>query len=47
VRRAAGYDQRDGALNKIFNHLDHHRRVGVHFWFLIIVGPGPTVAPTN
>jgi hypothetical protein len=47
VRRAAGYDQRDGALNKIFIISIIIAVSAFTFWFLIIVGPGPTVAPTN
>jgi len=47
VRRAAGYEQREGALNKIF--IISLLIVGsvFLFWFLIIEGPGPQVAPTN
>jgi uncharacterized membrane protein YbhN (UPF0104 family) len=47
VRRAAGYEQREGALNKIF--IISLIFVGTAFliWFFLIEGPGPTVAPTN
>jgi hypothetical protein len=45
VRRAAGYEQREGAINKIF--IVSLLIVGTAFmiWFFIIEGPGPTVAP--
>ena len=45
VRRAAGYEQREGALNKIF--IISLLIVGTVFlfWFFIIEGPGPQVAP--
>jgi hypothetical protein len=47
VRRAAGYEQRDGALNKIFVVSIIIAVSAFSFWFFIIVGPGPTVAPTQ
>ena len=47
VRRAAGHEQREGALNKIFIVSIVISVSAFTFWFLIIVGPGPTVAPTN
>jgi hypothetical protein len=47
VRRAAGHEQREGALNKIFVISLVIAVSAFTFWFLIIVGPGPTVAPTN
>jgi hypothetical protein len=45
VRRAAGYEQREGALNKIF--IVSLLIVGsvFLFWFFIIQGPGPSLAP--
>jgi ABC-type uncharacterized transport system permease subunit len=45
VRRAAGYEQREGALNKIF--IISLLIVGTAFliWFFIVEGPGPQVAP--
>jgi hypothetical protein len=47
VRRAAGYEQREGALNKIFILSIIIAGSAFAFWFFIIVGPGPSVAPTN
>jgi hypothetical protein len=47
VRRAAGYEQREGALNKIFVVSIIVAGSAFAFWFFIIVGPGPSVAPTN
>jgi len=45
VRRAAGYEQKEGALNKIF--IISLLIVGSVFliWFFIVEGPGPQVAP--
>lgn len=47
VRRAAGYEQREGALNKIF--IVSLLVVGTAFliWFFVIAGPGPSVAPSE
>ena len=45
VRRAAGYEQREGALNKIFIIALLLVGTAFLFWFLIIEGPGPQVAP--
>ncbi len=47
VRRAAGYEQREGALNKIF--IISLIIIGsvFAFWFLIIEGPGPSLAPNQ
>jgi hypothetical protein len=45
VRRAAGYEQREGALNKIFIISLLIVGSAFLFWFLIIEGPGPQVAP--
>ena len=47
VRRAAGYEQREGALTKIFVLSIIIAVSAFTFWFLIIVGPGPSVAPTQ
>jgi hypothetical protein len=47
VRRAAGYEQRDGALNKIFVISLMIAGTAFAFWFFIIVGPGPSVAPRD
>ena len=45
VRRAAGYDQREGVLARIFMITAIVAAFGFGFWFLIIQGPGPTLAP--
>jgi hypothetical protein len=46
VRRAAGYEQKKGALERIFVITAGIAVVGFTFWFLIIAGPGPQVAPS-
>jgi hypothetical protein len=45
VRRAAGYEQKGGALERIFVLSAGIAAVGFVFWFLIIAGPGPELAP--
>lgn len=45
VRRAAGYDQQRGALERIFAVVVGVAVVIFMFWFLIVQGPGPSVAP--
>ena len=40
VRRAAGHDQRGGALGRIFAITAIVCAVGFTFWFLVIHGPG-------
>jgi hypothetical protein len=47
VRRAAGYKQQRGALEAIFAISVGIAVVCFTFWFLIIQGPSPTVAPTS
>lgn len=47
VRRAGGYRQEKGALEVIFAITVGLVVVGFSFWFFIIAGPGPTLAPTN
>ena len=47
VRRAAGYEQREGALNKIFIITLLTIGTAFVFWFFVIEGPGPTVAPSE
>ena len=47
VRRAAGYEQREGALNKIFVIALIIAGSAFTFWFFVIVGPGPSIAPQN
>jgi hypothetical protein len=45
VRRAAGFDQREGALPRIFMVTAIVAALAFGFWFLIIQGPGPSLAP--
>ena len=47
VRRAAGYEQDRGAIEVIFAICVGVTLVAFTFWFLIIQGPGPTLAPSN
>jgi hypothetical protein len=47
VRRAAGYEQKSGALERIFIITAGIAVVGFTFWFLIIAGPGPEIAPKS
>jgi hypothetical protein len=47
VRRAAGYEQKNGALERIFILSAGIAVVGFVFWFLIIAGPGPQLAPKS
>jgi len=47
VRRAAGHEQRNGALERIFAVSVLIALAIFTFWFLIIQGPAPSVAPTN
>jgi predicted signal transduction protein with EAL and GGDEF domain len=47
VRRAAGHEQREGALNRIFVISVLIAGTAFAFWFFVIVGPGPTVAPSK
>jgi len=47
VRRAAGYEQKRGALERIFIISAGIAAVGFTFWFLIIAGPGPSLAPSS
>jgi hypothetical protein len=47
VRRAAGHDQQDGALERIFAVSVGVALVLFMIWFLIIQGPAPSVAPQN
>ena len=46
VRRAAGYEQKKGALERIFIITAGIAIVGFTFWFFIIAGPGPSLAPS-
>jgi hypothetical protein len=47
VRRAAGFEQKNGALERIFVITAGIAVVGFAFWFLIIAGPGPELAPKS
>ena len=46
VRRAAGHHQERGALERIFASSVAVAVVGFTVWFLVIEGPGPSVAPS-
>jgi len=45
VRRAAGHDQRTGALARVFGITACVCAVAFLFWFLVIHGPGSSVVP--
>jgi hypothetical protein len=45
VRRAGGIDQRDGVLSRIFMVTAIVAGLAFGFWFLILQGPAPTIAP--
>jgi len=45
LRRAAGHDQRDGALGRIFAATAIVAGLAFTFWFVVIQGPAPTLAP--
>ena len=45
VRRASGIDQREGALPRIFMVTAVVAVLAFGFWFLILEGPGPSLAP--
>ena len=45
VRRAGGIDQREGALPRIFMVTAIVAVLAFGFWFLILEGPGPSLAP--
>jgi hypothetical protein len=47
VRRAAGYRQERGALERIFALSVAVAVVAFGIWFFLIQGPGPTVAPSG
>jgi hypothetical protein len=47
VRRAGGHVQERGALERIFAISVAIAVVGFSFWFFIIQGPGPSLAPRN
>jgi hypothetical protein len=43
VRRAAGYDQRSGALGRVFAVTAAVCAAAFTFWFVVIHGPGQTI----
>jgi hypothetical protein len=45
IRRAAGHEQREGMLVRIFAITAIIAAVAFGFWFLIIRGPAPSLAP--
>ena len=45
LRRAAGHDQRDGALGRIFVVTAIVAAAGFTVWFLLLEGPGSSIAP--
>jgi hypothetical protein len=45
VRRAAGHDQRTGAMVRIFGYTAVVCGVAFIFWFLVIHGPGSIITP--
>lgn len=45
VRRAAGHDQRTGALVRIFGYTAVVCGIAFTFWFLVIHGPGSIITP--
>jgi len=47
VRRAAGHDQRNGALGRIFATTAAVCALVFAFWFLIIHGPGSSIVSGN
>jgi len=47
VRRAAGHDQRNGALERIFVVSAGIVGTLFVFWFFVIEGPGPQLAPAD
>jgi hypothetical protein len=47
VRRAAGYDQRQGVIGRIFAISCAIGVVLFTLWFLLVAGPGPSLAPSG
>ena len=47
VRRAAGHRQERGALERIFAASVGIALIVFAFWFFVIQGPGPTLAPNS
>ena len=47
LRRAAGYEQKQGVVARIWLWTAIFAGAAFVFWFLIIAGPGPSFAPTG
>lgn len=47
VRRAAGHPQTEGVVERVFVVSAGIAVVVFTFWFLVIAGPGPQIAPTG
>lgn len=47
VRRAAGHPQTEGAVERVFVVSAGLAVILFTFWFLVITGPGPSIAPTR
>jgi hypothetical protein len=45
MRRAAGHDQRSGAMGRVFGTTAFVCAVVFMFWFVVIHGPGSQVVP--
>lgn len=45
LRRAAGHDQREGALGRIFMTAAIVAAIGFTVWLVLLEGPAPSVAP--
>jgi hypothetical protein len=45
VRRASGYDQQQGAIERIFVISMAIAGIAFLVWFLVIQGPGPSFSP--
>ena len=45
VRRAAGYDQRSGAMARVFGMTAIVCAIAFTFWFVVIHGPGSIITP--
>lgn len=47
VRRAAGHDQRQGVIGRVFAVTAAVGALAFTAWFLLVAGPGPSLAPTG
>lgn len=47
LRRAAGHDQRDGAMVRIFGATAVLALIAFSVWFLLLQGPAPSLAPAS